>query len=284
MADGSVFTSTPSKTPSTANDKLGRLEKLVKKHQRGDLPALDWLDKSAFRQIERVHAEESARSEEMYLYVDLLRFDFPVVFSEPDYPPPSLPFLSTSAQQPTTTAGGGTGTGTNVVSGGSNRREIFTVVDPEVARENPVEAKHTRLHRSHRTGPLDRELRPEKSVRDELNVGPLSSSPRIPRLISYGETGDPQLPLDQAPVPKRPRPGLALPLLPHARIPRVDQVPQIRRLVRPLGVPPGGRRAAPAVVRRRRRRRVGAARAARRVPRAAESPRVRGEAAGQGRR
>lgn len=37
-------------------------------------------------------------------------------------------------------------------------------------RENPVEAKHRRLVRSHRNGPLDRELKPNAKIRDELNV------------------------------------------------------------------------------------------------------------------
>ena len=48
---------------------------------------------------------------------------------------------------------------------------FFTIVDPDIVRENPVEAKHRRLVRGHRTGPLDRELKPNAHVRDELNVG-----------------------------------------------------------------------------------------------------------------
>lgn len=46
---------------------------------------------------------------------------------------------------------------------------LFTVIDPEIARENPVEAKHRRLVRSHRSGPLDRELKPNAKIRDELS-------------------------------------------------------------------------------------------------------------------
>ena len=37
-------------------------------------------------------------------------------------------------------------------------------------RENLVEAKHRRLVRSHRSGPLDRELKPNAKLRDELSV------------------------------------------------------------------------------------------------------------------
>lgn len=56
--------------------------KLMKDHERGDIPKVDWLDRLAFRQIEQVHQRESAMSDRLYLYVDLPRFDFPVVFSE----------------------------------------------------------------------------------------------------------------------------------------------------------------------------------------------------------
>lgn len=49
---------------------------------------------------------------------------------------------------------------------------LFAILDPEIARENPVEAKHRRLVRSHRNGPLDRELKPNAKIRDELNVSP----------------------------------------------------------------------------------------------------------------
>lgn len=44
------------------------------------------------------------------------------------------------------------------------------MVDPDVARENPVEDKHRRLVRSHRSSPYDRELKPNAKIRDELSV------------------------------------------------------------------------------------------------------------------
>lgn len=46
------------------------------------------------------------------------------------------------------------------------------VLDPDIQRDNPVEAKHRRLVRSHRNGPLDRDLKPNPKIRDELNVRP----------------------------------------------------------------------------------------------------------------
>ncbi|GJJ08564.1 hypothetical protein Clacol_002783 [Clathrus columnatus] len=56
-ADGFVNTQTPSKLG--LKDEMGRLEKLVKKHERGDLPKSDWLDKMTFRRMEEIHAVSS---------------------------------------------------------------------------------------------------------------------------------------------------------------------------------------------------------------------------------
>lgn len=55
----------------------------------------------------------------------------------------------------------------------SNREKSIqysVVLDPDLLRDNPVEAKHRRLVRSHRNGPLDRDLKPNPKIRDELNV------------------------------------------------------------------------------------------------------------------
>ena len=93
-------------TPSDIHqdDELGRLLKLVKDYEQGDMPRLDWLDIVTFRQIEKVQAvsrttrrywfliltegvgnlmqREMENSNKLFLYVDLPRFDFPVVFAE----------------------------------------------------------------------------------------------------------------------------------------------------------------------------------------------------------
>lgn len=49
-------------------------------------------------------------------------------------------------------------------------RSYALVLDLDIIRDNPVEAKHRRLVRSHRNGPLDRDLKPNPKIRDELNV------------------------------------------------------------------------------------------------------------------
>ena len=48
--------------------------------------------------------------------------------------------------------------------------QIWGTIDPDISRENPVEDKHRRLVRGHRGGPLDRELKPDAKIRDELSV------------------------------------------------------------------------------------------------------------------
>jgi phosphatidylinositol 3-kinase len=107
--------------------------------------------------------QETAKSRDMHLYVDLPRFDFPILFNEIELPAPSLPTTLSAVAQP---AAGNT----SALYSPHHLADIFTVVDPDMVHDNPIESKHTRLHRSHRNGPLDRELRPEKSVRDVLNV------------------------------------------------------------------------------------------------------------------
>ncbi|KAH9943716.1 atypical/PIKK/PI3K protein kinase [Amylocystis lapponica] len=163
-ADGSIETTTPYKIGT--RDEMGRLEKLVKKYERGDLPKSDWLDAMAFRKMAEIHAAEAEKSENLYLYIDLPRFDFPVIFSEPASrllfdstnvasTSSALPVASTpvSAAPPSTFA---------------PDTPLWTIVDPDIARENPVEDKHRRLVRSHRSSPYDRELKPNANIRDEL--------------------------------------------------------------------------------------------------------------------
>ncbi|SCV73535.1 BQ2448_7461 [Microbotryum intermedium] len=164
-ADGLVGTQTPSKMPRDKHldDPLGVLEKCVRRHEMGEVKREDWVDKLAFREIEKRYQIEAAKSEHLFLYIDLPRFDFPVVFSEHEYTLPTLASPSTplpGTTQPTPTIEGFSGP----------LHSLFPIIDPEIVRENPVEAKHRRLVRSHRSGPLDRELKPNAKIRDELNV------------------------------------------------------------------------------------------------------------------
>ncbi|KAI1259867.1 phosphatidylinositol 3 [Xylariaceae sp. FL1019] len=108
------------------------------------------------------------------LNIELPRFDFPVVFADHEYPPPPISsFQHLSASQsniimkppPEVSYGPG-------INGPGDGERIIRIYDPEVgARDNPAESKHRRLVRSqHRHGILDKDLKPNAKVRDELNM------------------------------------------------------------------------------------------------------------------
>lgn len=100
----------------------------------------------------RVHEWESTK--ELWLYIQLVQFDFPIVFNEVPYPAPILRKLDLS---------------------------LAPVFDSETLMDNPIEMKHRKLARSHRTGPLDRELKPNSIIRDMLNKILSYNSARIPQ-------------------------------------------------------------------------------------------------------
>ncbi|KAJ8508903.1 hypothetical protein ONZ45_g8861 [Pleurotus djamor] len=161
-ADGANDTNTPSKLDHS--DEMGRLEKLVKKYERGDLPKSDWLDKMAFRKMEDIHSAETEKSENLFLYIDLPRFDFPVIYTEPEVlNVPALQFGTNTSSLQATNPG-------PLSSSLSQDPHLWSVIDPDISRENPVEDKHRRLVRSHRSGPYDRELKPNAKIRDELGL------------------------------------------------------------------------------------------------------------------
>ncbi|KAL7423928.1 Phosphatidylinositol (PI) 3-kinase [Cryptotrichosporon argae] len=160
-ADPRAETTTPSDPP--ADDEMGRLEALVKDYERGDIEKVDWLDRLAFRQIESVHAAEAAKSDKLYLYVDLPRFDFPIIWAEKEYAAPLAPQPTPrpqAAQQappilpPDHLA---------------NDAHLWKVYDPDSWRENPVEIKHRKMLRSQRLGEQGRDLKPGPADRDRLN-------------------------------------------------------------------------------------------------------------------
>ncbi|KAK4513454.1 uncharacterized protein ATC70_005455 [Mucor velutinosus] len=179
-ADGNHDTSTPSKLPNHEDNDMNKLEKLMKKFDCGDIRPEEWLDVMAFRQIENIHKNISNISTELALYVDLPKFDFPVVYGEMEYNLPgpftviqnsaahnindSDPLMAAMSQQIYSDQHNN--------SNDLDRQTLMhysIVLDPDFQRENPVEAKHRRLVRSHRNGPLDRDLKPNPKIRDELN-------------------------------------------------------------------------------------------------------------------
>jgi phosphatidylinositol 3-kinase len=203
----------PSQTSEEA--ELERIEGLIKKHEMGDITRIDWLDQLVFRQLEKIkiNAEEAARKrasvlqsskkadyqktkggnedvsdteepdeENFVLYLDFPRFDHPIVWADYEYPPPPVSSYPQHAQNnhpgtlkspPEVRLGPG-------IEGADDAGDyrIIRIHDPEVGQTgNPCEDKHRRLVRSHRTGIMDRDLKPNPKIRDELNL-----------IMSYGPT------------------------------------------------------------------------------------------------
>ena len=124
---------------------------------------------------------ETEKSENLFLYIDLPRFDFPVIFSEPVRPIhiPSRLFHLTIPKDATATLVAPTSTLATAVQTPAtptvptnflSDSNLWGIVDPDIVHENPVEDKHRRLVRSHRSSPYDRDLKPNAKNRDELAV------------------------------------------------------------------------------------------------------------------
>lgn len=246
-ADGFSSTSTPS-TPrpqrkekghennsfedTAEEDELERLEKIFKRHEMGEIPRVDWLDRLVFKAVEmkrqeldaaptistrsrhradisknkksngredtaasvsaNPHEEDPARSDEhdkkFTLIIDFPRFDFPIVFTDFEYSPPPISPQTHHTQSsgtvnlkppPEVHLGPGiNGTGSGAGTDDLKAPPLISIYDPEVgAKDNPAESKHRRLVRSHRTGILDRDLKPNAKIRDELNT-----------ILSFGPT------------------------------------------------------------------------------------------------
>ena len=122
------------------------------------------------------------------LIIEFQRFDFPIVYTDFEYAPTPVSFMP---QQSRTTGNVNLkpppevqlGPGINSAENGLevddiNAPPLIRIYDPEVGqKDNPAESKHRRLVRTHRTGILDRDLKPNAKIRDELNT-----------IISYGPT------------------------------------------------------------------------------------------------
>ncbi|KAJ2997410.1 Phosphatidylinositol (PI) 3-kinase [Globomyces sp. JEL0801] len=147
QADGNSPTSTPSKI-STQSD-LDRLEKFMRKYDRGDLQK----DELAFKQLESIRNRFLKESDKKYMYIELPIFDFPIVFNEKVL---ADDLTIKEYLYP------------NQITLRELDANLITVFDSEVPQDNPVENKHRKLARSHRNGPLDRELKPNAKLRDEI--------------------------------------------------------------------------------------------------------------------
>ncbi|KAL4750928.1 hypothetical protein BDW72DRAFT_213115 [Aspergillus terricola var. indicus] len=186
--------------PSPEELELERVEVLIKKHEMEEIPQIDWMDQLVFRQLERLKLsadkaakkrailmeanrnrhqegedeedEKKVEDENFTLYVEFPRFDHPIVWSDHEYPPPPI------SSYPQNGPGNATGTLKSLPEvrfgpgiEGADGEEVIRIYDPEVGQTgNPCEDKHRRLIRSHRTGIMDRDLKPNPKIRDDLNI------------------------------------------------------------------------------------------------------------------
>ncbi|KAK6072696.1 phosphatidylinositol 3-kinase catalytic subunit [Seiridium cupressi] len=203
----------PKKGVSVVNkeaDELERMDKLFKKYEMNEIPKVEWLDQMVWRlsekrgaaatrnSIKSLQRQASSKQENegkqhngtvdgerndspssgpsrFTLTIELPRFDFPIVFTDHEYPPPpisSIQHLSASQSHMDLKPPPEVQFGPGINGSDDGRNRVVRIYDPEVAaRDNPAEAKHRRLVRSqHRHGTLDKDLKPNAKVRDELNV------------------------------------------------------------------------------------------------------------------
>lgn len=166
---------------------------------------------------------EEAKSENLYLYIDLPRFDFPVIYNEQVRACPSISVLFSEVPQEaslpiypfTTNTPNATQPPPQPLVNINTDPHLWQILDPDMILENPVEDKHRRLVRSHRSGPLDREMKPNAVIRDELNVSPSNlHGLYICEHFDFG-LGHPQLRAYPDPIIRGEGPNLEIPILPH---------------------------------------------------------------------
>ncbi|EMC99255.1 hypothetical protein BAUCODRAFT_104191 [Baudoinia panamericana UAMH 10762] len=203
--------------------ELDRLVGLMKQQEMGEIPESKWLDSMVFRQIEKLERQsvrDTLRPKQpiqpngtaikpsedgepkvtlcaegdpdhidgaFFLYIELPRFDHPIVFTDHEYPPPPassihLPLLPNASgvnfkPPPEVHFGPGINSDAANTSDTDGGGRLIRIYDPEVGyADNPAETKHRRLIRGQRNA-LDRDLKPNPKMRDFLN-----------RVMLYGPT------------------------------------------------------------------------------------------------
>lgn len=146
-ADGMENSTTPGKIDGH-KEQIVRLSKMTKKHRNGRIMKVDWLDRLTFREIEMIHEQEKRNSPFMYLMIE-----FPcIIYEGIEY---TVMYFEKDAEEKCRR---------------HQQADIVIIPDPEISMENLVESKHHKLVRSVRSGLSDRDLKPNTSTRDQLNV------------------------------------------------------------------------------------------------------------------
>ncbi len=145
--------------------EMDRLEKLIKKHEAGDMVTLEWLDNLAFRRIEQINSSEGHNSGN-FLLIDLLQFDMPIVFSDHKYSKLSKLY---SMVPPTNDTYDSFISNQKNLDLPNDDESLITIYDPEQFYDNPIETKYRKLERVQQNSSLVREIKPNAKMRDYLN-------------------------------------------------------------------------------------------------------------------
>jgi phosphatidylinositol 3-kinase len=79
--DGNVETTTPGKMKNTT--EIDRIEKLIKKYDRKQIEHVEWLDRMAFRAIEKINAQtDNEIITKLALFIAFPDLEHPVVFHQ----------------------------------------------------------------------------------------------------------------------------------------------------------------------------------------------------------
>ena len=143
--------------------KFNKIKKLISKN---DLNDLNWLNTLSNERISYLNDHNHIFNHNFILYLHLPKFNFPIIYNEDDYLLPLNLNDFNQHQLQIQSANLPTNDNSNFIS----EQLSTSIVDPDNDRPNPLEIKHRRLVRSHSSGLLDRELKPNAKIRDELNV------------------------------------------------------------------------------------------------------------------
>ncbi|KAJ2124959.1 Phosphatidylinositol (PI) 3-kinase [Coemansia sp. RSA 1822] len=132
------------KETSEEHLKYDMLFETLQQYDDGDVARVDWLDELAMEKINDIRHSEQELASSLYIHVGFPQFDFAVLFGEPKLDDPLV-------LQP-------------------KNAKFCLAFDPEMYRDNPAETKHRRLLRGYRSESLDRELKPNSAIRDQLNT------------------------------------------------------------------------------------------------------------------
>lgn len=128
--------------------KVKQLNKLKKKYYNGQIPKVTWLDKLTFLKIEHIIVDEKTISTLVFLTVE-----FPIVVL--DGVEHCVVYYEDKEE--------------HCCQYDIIEKEIVTIQDPEINLDNLVEQKHHKLARSARSGISDRDLKPNATIRNQLN-------------------------------------------------------------------------------------------------------------------